>query len=102
MRIWIVGLALLSAGAELQLPQDWRPAHGSSQRSPQEERGPTGQIDNVPSGRRGATLQELEREHVLRVLEQTKWRIEGPKGAAVILGVNPSTLRSRIRKYGIQ
>jgi formate hydrogenlyase transcriptional activator len=35
-------------------------------------------------------------------LRQTNWRIEGPKGAALILGLHPNTLRSRIRKLGIQ
>jgi len=48
------------------------------------------------------TLEEVERRHVLDVLDQTAWRIEGPKGAAAVLGLNPSTLRSRIKKLGIQ
>jgi formate hydrogenlyase transcriptional activator len=47
------------------------------------------------------TLVELEHEHILNVLQQTNWRIEGQQGAAVILGLNPSTLRARMRKYGI-
>ena len=38
----------------------------------------------------------------MRVLEQTKWRIEGPKGAALILGLHPSTVRSRMLKLGIR
>ncbi len=46
-------------------------------------------------------LQALEREHILRVLEQTRWRIEGKGGAANLLGLNPSTLRGRMRKLGI-
>jgi transcriptional regulator with GAF, ATPase, and Fis domain len=47
-------------------------------------------------------LDELATEHIMRVLEQTKWRIEGPKGAALILGLHPSTVRSRILKLGIR
>ncbi|PON13231.1 hypothetical protein C2W62_35460 [Candidatus Entotheonella serta] len=47
------------------------------------------------------TLQEVERDHILQVLEDTAWRIEGPQGAAVRLGVNPSTLRSRIKKLNL-
>lgn len=47
---------------------------------------------------RGGTLEEVERHYILEVLEDTAWRIEGPRGAAVRLGVNPSTLRSRIKK----
>ena len=46
-------------------------------------------------------LVELEYEHIVKVLQQTGWRIEGNKGAALILGLNPSTLRARMRKQGI-
>ncbi|HEX2769584.1 MAG TPA: helix-turn-helix domain-containing protein, partial [Geobacteraceae bacterium] len=46
-------------------------------------------------------LAELEQGHILQVLQRTGWRIEGKNGAAVLLGLNPSTLRARIRKYGI-
>jgi transcriptional regulator with GAF, ATPase, and Fis domain len=48
------------------------------------------------------SLQETEKDHILRVLQFTNWRIDGAKGAALILDMNPSTLRSRIRKLGIQ
>ncbi len=52
---------------------------------------------------KGAPLSiiDVQREHILRVLEQTDWRIEGYKGAASILDLNPSTLRSRMQKLGI-
>jgi len=46
-------------------------------------------------------LAELEHDHICQVLQQTGWRIEGEKGAAILLGLNPSTLRARMRKYGI-
>lgn len=46
-------------------------------------------------------LQELERAHIARVLERTHWRIYGYSGAAAQLGLNPSTLRSRMKKLGI-
>jgi len=46
-------------------------------------------------------LVELEHDHVLQVLQKTGWRIEGKNGAAIILGLNASTLRARMRKYGI-
>ncbi len=48
------------------------------------------------------SLQEIETEYILRVLQRTNQRIDGPKGAAAILKINPSTLRSRIRKLGIK
>jgi formate hydrogenlyase transcriptional activator len=47
------------------------------------------------------TLEEVEREHMVRVLEQTNWKVSGKNGAAEILGLNRSTLRARIRKLGI-
>jgi DNA-binding NtrC family response regulator len=47
-------------------------------------------------------LVDIERDHILRTLEKTGWRIEGGKGAAAMLGLNPSTLRSRMRKDGIR
>ena len=48
------------------------------------------------------TLEDVERQHVLDTLDRTSWRIEGPDGAASVLGLNPSTLRSRIKKLGLQ
>ena len=47
------------------------------------------------------TLDDVQRAHVLGVLERCRWRIEGEKGAAAALGMNPSTLRSRMKKLGI-
>ena len=47
-------------------------------------------------------LAAMEREHILRVLRETGWKIEGAKGAASILNVHPSTLRFRIKKLGIK
>jgi formate hydrogenlyase transcriptional activator len=46
-------------------------------------------------------LVELEHDHILQVLQKTGWRIEGRSGAARLLGLNASTLRARMRKYGI-
>ncbi len=47
------------------------------------------------------SLEEVERLHILRALDATKWRISGEKGAAQLLGVNRSTLRGRMEKLGI-
>jgi formate hydrogenlyase transcriptional activator len=54
-----------------------------------------------PAGQEVKPLAELEHDHILQVLKKTGWRIEGRNGAAGILGLNPSTLRARMRKYGI-
>jgi len=60
----------------------------------------------VPSTQRGTafdgTLEDLERAHIQRVLQQARWVIEGEQGAALALGLNPSTLRSRMRKLAIR
>jgi PAS domain S-box-containing protein len=48
------------------------------------------------------TLEEVEREHIIAVYEAMGWKIEGPDGAAKILGLPPSTLRSRMRKLKIK
>ena len=47
------------------------------------------------------SLAGVERKHIIKTLLATNWRIEGSKGAARILGVNPSTLRTRMAKLGI-
>jgi transcriptional regulator with GAF, ATPase, and Fis domain len=54
-----------------------------------------------PEGQEVKALVELEHDHILHVLQKTGWRIEGKNGAAGILGLNASTLRARMRKYGI-
>jgi chemotaxis protein methyltransferase CheR len=47
------------------------------------------------------TLETVERDHIVRVLDQTNWKVSGKNGAADILGLNRSTLRARIRKLDI-
>jgi formate hydrogenlyase transcriptional activator len=49
-----------------------------------------------------ADLKELERRHILQTLVLTHWRIAGPDGAAVRLGIPPSTLRSRMKQFGMK
>ena len=48
------------------------------------------------------TLEEVERSYIASVLEQTGGVVEGPKGAAKILGIHPNTLRHRIEKLGLK
>ena len=48
------------------------------------------------------TLEAVEREHIVRILDQTQWKVSGKNGAAEILGLNRSTLRARIRKLDIR
>ncbi len=48
------------------------------------------------------TMEEMEYRHIKKILEITHWRISGNHGAAELLGLNASTLRSRINKLGIE
>jgi formate hydrogenlyase transcriptional activator len=59
------------------------------------------QFQELEQTRAPLTLEETEREHILRILEKTMWHIKGPNGAAGRLGVKPSTLYSRMQKLGI-
>lgn len=75
---------ILSEGSELE-PIDWlTPASG-----------------RVSGNGKALTLEEVERQHIADVLEQTHWRVSGDKGAAKILGLNPTTLEARMKKLGI-
>jgi transcriptional regulator with GAF, ATPase, and Fis domain len=64
--------------------------------------------DWMPTGAAGngngsaTTLEEVERTHIVAVLTQANWRVSGEKGAAKILGLNPTTLEARMKKLGIQ
>jgi len=69
-------------------------------------RGPTLHVE-LPGGHpsnpdQPLALKEVERAHILRVLEQTGWRVQGTGGAAEILELNRSTLESRMAKLGIR
>jgi formate hydrogenlyase transcriptional activator len=48
------------------------------------------------------SLEEAERQHILRALRQTEWRIAGPRGAASLLGMKRTTLQARMRKLNIK
>jgi len=57
-------------------------------------------LDGATPGAEAQTLVETEREHILRTLERTDWRIKGPQGAAAALGLKPLTLYSRMKQLG--
>ena len=60
-----------------------------------------GQAETEPSGKPAFALEDVERNHILAVLRQTKWVIDGQRGAAAILGLHPNTLRSQLKKLGV-
>jgi transcriptional regulator with GAF, ATPase, and Fis domain len=74
---------ILSPGSTLALSEAWLPS-----------------IEPVPIGE-SVTLLEIERRHIAKVLQCSRGRIEGAGGAAQVLGLKPSTLRSRMAKLGI-
>ncbi|NWF54306.1 MAG: sigma 54-interacting transcriptional regulator [Syntrophaceae bacterium] len=59
------------------------------------------EVFSIPFSSSMKTLEETERNQILKTLAETRWRIEGKDGAAAILGLNPSTLRARMHKLGI-
>lgn len=48
------------------------------------------------------TFEEMERDYILKVLDHAKWKVDGENSASTILGMPESTLRSRMKKLGIQ
>jgi len=54
-----------------------------------------------PAGKRSLKLNDVEREHILSVLDSASWRIRGSAGAAALLGLKPTTLEARMSKLGI-
>lgn len=56
----------------------------------------------APAGARPGALDSVQREHILGVLREVNWVIEGDHGAAVRLGLKPGTLRHRMKKLGIR
>ncbi|MGH7820483.1 MAG: helix-turn-helix domain-containing protein, partial [Candidatus Binatia bacterium] len=92
---------ILSAGEELEVPREVLEPRGSSM--PARAAPGTATVPAVVDEARSArTLEEVERGHILAVLERTGWRIEGVDGAARVLRIHPSTLRSRMVKLGIR
>jgi transcriptional regulator with GAF, ATPase, and Fis domain len=55
-----------------------------------------------PGKAASGNLQDMERKHLVAVLEKTGWRIAGPGGAAEVLGVKRTTLQAKMKKLGIQ
>jgi transcriptional regulator with GAF, ATPase, and Fis domain len=54
------------------------------------------------SAEENKSLEDVERSHIVSVLEESGWVIDGKKGAAAVLDINPNTLRSRMKKLGIK
>ena len=60
-----------------------------------------GTLESGP-GEEWMTLEDFERRYIQQTLERTGWVVKGAQGAAVLLGLNEGTLRSRMKKLGIR
>jgi formate hydrogenlyase transcriptional activator len=85
---------ILSRGKWAEISVDV-PQFGDQMRTTPSESSPAG------NGSR-STLDDLQRQHIRTTLEELNWRVEGRGGAAEVLGMNPNTLRSRMRKLGLR
>ena len=74
---------IITQGATLEL-RDWAPGEAAA------------------TAARLRSLEDVEREYIISVLAQKGWRVSGPKGAASLLGLKPTTLEARMKKLGIQ
>jgi transcriptional regulator with GAF, ATPase, and Fis domain len=85
-------IRIQATGEPLRFEEIAGPAAGSPTALPDVRR---------PPAARPRDLNSAVRAHILQALQSTSGKIQGPDGAAALLGVNPSTLRHRLRKLGI-
>jgi formate hydrogenlyase transcriptional activator len=94
---------LLSPGKELRVPiSELKPVASAAEPGADSSSSSTSLASLTSSPPSISTLEDAERQHILRALRQTEWRIAGAKGAAVILGMKRTTLQARMRKLGIR
>jgi formate hydrogenlyase transcriptional activator len=91
---------VLSQGPVLRLGQDLLPVTSLEPQVADADGSDGNRTATSGSGK--ASLEEVEKRHIMEILSQTEWVIEGPRGAAKILDIHPNTLRSRMKKLGIE
>jgi PAS domain S-box-containing protein len=98
---------ILTTGSTLEIDPDLLPTPAAAT-SPEEPPTVEDARDNSSlavtqpaPGQTQRRLEEVERDYIRAILEQTNWLITGPRGAAKVLGLNPSTLRNRMKKLGL-
>jgi transcriptional regulator with GAF, ATPase, and Fis domain len=82
---------ILSTGPELEVAPELLPVPS-----------PPAPPPSVPVEPDDTSLEAIERSHIVAALRDAGWRIDGPGGAARLLDLNPSTLRSRMKRLGIR
>ena len=90
---------ILSSGSDLELAAGLIPAIAIT-RDDTFKTAPPADTESETSG--DHSLAQVEKQRILEVLRQTQWRIAGAHGAAAILKLNPSTLRTRMKKLGVE
>ncbi|HSC06423.1 MAG TPA: sigma-54 dependent transcriptional regulator [Steroidobacteraceae bacterium] len=95
--------AVLASGPELVIDWELGPEVEAAQAAPGADahRGERASAQPSMSAPPATSLEEVERQHIIAVLRQTRGVIEGPHGAARLLDLKPSTARFRIKKLGI-
>ncbi len=88
---------ILTTGTELQIDPDMLPRDSAPLTAPVGSQA-AAQSTDAPSG---LDLDSIQREHIVAVLTESNWVIEGSRGAATRLGLKPGTLRHRMKKLGI-
>jgi transcriptional regulator with GAF, ATPase, and Fis domain len=84
---------VLSKGPILKLGADLQPVELSEE---------SGDLGSMAETKAADSLEEVQRQHILRVLARTGWVISGPNGAGTILHLHPNTLRSLMNRLGIR
>ena len=92
---------ILSRGSELEVAPDVLPEMAAAAHTQAAAPRPAHE-ENRSVAPSPQSIDQVERNHILEVLMRTNWRIEGADGAAALLKLNPSTLRSRMKKLGVQ
>jgi formate hydrogenlyase transcriptional activator len=94
--------AILARGPILELDAHLAPAPTQPHLAPAAVAQRVSSVPASPHDGGEQTLHGFERSHILEILKKTSGVVDGPRGAARILGLHPNTLRSRMKKLGIE
>jgi PAS domain S-box-containing protein len=98
---------ILATGPTLEVAPDLLPAQVAAKAAEDrsdtddEKTNPIHSPASLALGLPQPRLEDVERDYILNILRQTNWLITGPRGAAQVLGLHPSTLRNRMKKLGV-
>jgi DNA-binding NtrC family response regulator len=94
--------AVMSEGSDVEIPGELLCCEDRGTLIPEQRPNRTLSVpDSAEQAVPACRLEDVERGHILSVLERTRWRLSGPQGASAILGLHPNTLRHRMKKLGI-